>query len=140
MAPRQGSSSALAGLVIAILCLIPALLMPDAEGGGVGNSVMICVLGAGFGLAVMVAGLAVVARTGLRVALLGLVTTLLCSAVAFVLAFYFDASWLGTNRMPPIVSLLIVALLVGGDHVGFIVMLTGMAMAGFGTLRRQRVT
>jgi hypothetical protein len=66
MTPRQGPFVALAGFVIAVLCLIPAFLMPDAEGGGVSNSVMICVLGAGVGLTVMVAGLAMAGVGALR--------------------------------------------------------------------------
>jgi hypothetical protein len=140
MTPRQGPFVALAGLVIAVLCTIPAFLMPDAKGGGVTNSVMICVLGAGLGLTVMVAGLAVVARTGLRVALLGLVTLLLCAALAFLLILLFDNAWLGTTRMPPIVSLLIVALSIGAGQLGFLIMVVGLAMAGVGVLRKQRVT
>jgi hypothetical protein len=71
MTPRQGPLVALAGLVIAVLCLIAAFLMPDAEGGGVSSSVMLCVLVAGVGLTVMVAGLAVTARKGPYVALRG---------------------------------------------------------------------
>jgi hypothetical protein len=136
MTPRQGLWVALVGLVIAVLCTVRAFLMPDAEGGGVGNIVMIFILGAGIGVIVMVAGLATAARKGLVVALLGLVTTLLCSALAFLLILFFDAAWLGTGT-PPIVSLLIVALLFGGVNLGFMVMLVGLAMAAVGVLTKQ---
>ena len=139
MTPRQGPFVALTGLVIAVFCSIPALLMPDAEGGGVTNSVMLCVLPAGVGLTVMVAGLAVAARTGLRIALLGLVTMLLCAALAFLLMYYFDPAWLGTSRVPPLVSLLIVALSIAAGQLGFTVMLVGLAMAGVGAWRKRRV-
>jgi uncharacterized protein (TIGR03067 family) len=139
MTPRKGPFVALAGLAIAILCMVIAFLLPDAEGGGVTNSVMLCVFGAGVGLTVMLAGLAVVARTGLRVALLGLVTVFLCAALAFLLMLYFDPAWLGTARMPPLVSLLIVALSIGAGQLGFTVMLAGLAMTGVGALRKQRL-
>jgi hypothetical protein len=54
------------------------------------------------------------------------------------LFFFFDPAWLGTG-IPPIVALLIVALSIVGGNLGFIVTLVGLAMAGFGALRKQSV-
>jgi hypothetical protein len=138
MLPRRVPFVAPAGLVIAVLCMIPAFLMPDAEGGGVSNSVRLCVLGAGIGLTVMVVGLAVAARTGLYIALLGLVASVLSGALVFLLILFFDADWLGSRRTPPLVGLLVVALSIGGGLVGHTVVLVGLAMAGVGALRKAR--
>ena len=63
MMPRQGFWLALVGLVIAVLCAVPAFLKPG-DGDGVSIAVMICILGTGIGLSVMTAGLATAARTG----------------------------------------------------------------------------
>ena len=63
MTPRQGMWMALCGLVVAVLCTVPACPKP-ADGEGVSNIVMLCLLGVGIGLSVMVAGLATAARTG----------------------------------------------------------------------------
>jgi hypothetical protein len=138
MTPRTGLYVALVGLVIAVFFLVPALPMPDAEAGGVSDIVMLCILGAGIGLTVMVAGLAIAARAGMYVALLGLVTMLLCSLIIFLLMLFFDAASRGT-RTPPIVSLFIVALSIGGGNVGCIVMLVGLAMAGVRAVKKLRV-
>ena len=65
MTRRQRLWMALIGLIIAILCALPAFPTPPAEGGGVSIIVMIYLLGVGIGLSVMVAGLDTAARTGL---------------------------------------------------------------------------